>query len=99
MQQCVSWFVGAESLLDVREVVEQLWSLEPDVSSILQFGLENRIPLPAFTAAWNDWVSITTRRLPSNLIQAQRDYFGAHTYLRRDDPEGKPHHTNWEADD
>ena len=34
-------------------------------------------------------------RLPANLLQAQRDYFGAHTYERIDSPRGKFHHTNW----
>lgn len=39
--------------------------------------------------------SYTTERLPANLLQAQRDYFGAHTYERIDSPRGKYFHTNW----
>ncbi|MDD7486923.1 MAG: NADP-dependent phosphogluconate dehydrogenase, partial [Clostridiales bacterium] len=37
----------------------------------------------------------TTERLPANLLQAQRDYFGAHTYERLDSPRGQFFHTNW----
>jgi 6-phosphogluconate dehydrogenase len=36
-----------------------------------------------------------SERLPANLLQAQRDYFGAHTYERTDRPRGEFHHTNW----
>ena len=53
------------------------------------------IPVPAMSAALTWFDGWTTERLPANLLQAQRDYFGAHTYLRVDDPEGNPVHTNW----
>jgi 6-phosphogluconate dehydrogenase len=39
---------------------------------------------------------MTTALLPANLIQAQRDFFGAHTYQRSDDPSGRSHHTDWQ---
>ncbi|MBQ8362559.1 MAG: hypothetical protein IJX36_01365, partial [Thermoguttaceae bacterium] len=39
-----------------------------------------------------------SERLPANLIQAQRDYFGAHTYKRVDDETGAAHHTDWIAE-
>jgi len=53
------------------------------------------IPTPAFSTALNFYDSYRCGRLPANLLQAQRDYFGAHTYERLDQPRGKFFHTNW----
>jgi len=53
------------------------------------------IPVPAFSSALNYFDSYRTRRLPANMIQAQRDYFGAHTY-QRIDAEGN-FHTDWRS--
>jgi 6-phosphogluconate dehydrogenase len=54
------------------------------------------IPVPAFSTALAFYDSYRSERLPANLLQAQRDYFGAHTYQRLDDPPGTPpRHTNW----
>jgi 6-phosphogluconate dehydrogenase len=53
------------------------------------------VPVPAFTAALSYFDGYRCERLPANLLQAQRDYFGAHTYERVDRPRGEFHHTNW----
>ncbi|MCK7513326.1 MAG: hypothetical protein MZV70_61025 [Desulfobacterales bacterium] len=53
------------------------------------------IPLPAFSAALAFYDGYRSDRLPANLIQAQRDYFGAHTYERVDRPRGEFFHTRW----
>lgn len=53
------------------------------------------IPMPAISAALAYYDGYRTERLPANLLQAQRDYFGAHTYERMDQPEGTFFHTNW----
>jgi 6-phosphogluconate dehydrogenase len=53
------------------------------------------IPVPAFTTALSFYDGYRTARLPANLLQAQRDYFGAHTYERTDKPRGAFFHTNW----
>src|SRR6202167_3174307 len=53
------------------------------------------IPTPAFSTALNFYDSYRCARLPANLLQAQRDYFGAHTYERVDQPAGQFFHTNW----
>ncbi len=55
----------------------------------------NGIPIPAFSAALNYYDGYRSARLPANLLQAQRDYFGAHTYERLDKPRGEFFHTNW----
>jgi 6-phosphogluconate dehydrogenase len=53
------------------------------------------IPVPAFATALNFYDGYRSERLPANMIQAQRDYFGAHTYERVDRPRGEFHHFNW----
>jgi 6-phosphogluconate dehydrogenase len=53
------------------------------------------IPTPAFSNALSFYDSYRSERLPANLLQAQRDYFGAHTYERVDKPRGQFSHTNW----
>ena len=53
------------------------------------------IPVPAFATALAFYDGYRSDRLPANLLQAQRDYFGAHTYERLDQPRGKFFHTNW----
>jgi 6-phosphogluconate dehydrogenase len=55
----------------------------------------NGIPLPAMSSALAYYDGIRTAKLPANLLQAQRDYFGAHTYERNDRPRGEFFHTNW----
>ncbi len=53
------------------------------------------IPIPAMTSALNYFDGIRTARMSANLLQAQRDYFGAHTYERVDAPRGEFFHTDW----
>ncbi len=58
-------------------------------------AVEAGIPVPAHSAALGFYDSYRTGRLPANLIQALRDYFGAHTYERVDRPRGELFHTDW----
>jgi 6-phosphogluconate dehydrogenase len=53
------------------------------------------IPVPAMTSALSYFDGYRSERLPANLLQAQRDFFGAHTYERIDRPRGQFFHTNW----
>jgi 6-phosphogluconate dehydrogenase len=53
------------------------------------------VPVPAFATALSFFDGYRSARLPANLLQAQRDYFGAHTYERTDCPRGQWYHTNW----
>jgi len=55
----------------------------------------NGVPVPAFAAALSYYDGYRSERLPANLLQAQRDYFGAHTYERVDSERGIFYHTNW----
>jgi 6-phosphogluconate dehydrogenase len=58
-------------------------------------AVELGVPAPAFTTALAFYDGYRSERLPANLLQAQRDYFGAHTYERVDRPRGEFYHTNW----
>ena len=53
------------------------------------------VPMPCITSALSYFDGYRAERLPANLLQAQRDYFGAHTYERVDKPRGEFFHTNW----
>lgn len=66
-------------------------SLRKVISKAVLYG----IPVPAMSSALSYFDGYTTDRLPANLLQAQRDYFGAHTYERVDKDKGKFFHTNW----
>ncbi len=58
-------------------------------------AIEIGVPTPAFSTALSFYDGYRTERLPANLLQAQRDFFGAHTYERTDKPRGEFFHTNW----
>jgi 6-phosphogluconate dehydrogenase len=61
------------------------------IGTAVQIG----VPVPCLSSALNYFDGYRSARLPANLLQAQRDYFGAHTYERVDRPRGEFHHTNW----
>ncbi|NLZ77583.1 MAG: NADP-dependent phosphogluconate dehydrogenase, partial [Spirochaetales bacterium] len=63
--------------------------------AIVALAAQSGIPTPSMNAALSWFDSYRTERLPANLLQAQRDYFGAHTYERTDKPRGEFFHTNW----
>jgi len=58
-------------------------------------AIKNGIPVPCLSAGLEYYDGYRSERLPANLLQAQRDYFGAHTYERIDRPRGQFFHTNW----
>ncbi len=62
---------------------------------VISIAMVNGIPVPAFSTALCYFDGFRNERLPANLLQAQRDYFGAHTYERIDKPRGEFFHTNW----
>ncbi|MBS3967175.1 MAG: decarboxylating NADP(+)-dependent phosphogluconate dehydrogenase [Truepera sp.] len=75
-----------------REAVE---SAQAAWRRVIATAVELGIPVPALMAALAFYDGYRTARLPANLLQAQRDYFGAHTYERVDRPRGEFFHTNW----
>ena len=69
--------------------------LLPAWREVVAYAVKAGIPMPAFSSALSWFDGYTCAALPANLLQAQRDYFGAHTYERIDAPRGTFFHTNW----
>ena len=63
--------------------------------NVVSTAINNGIPVPALSTALAYFDGYRTESLPANMLQAQRDYFGAHTYERVDRPRGEFFHTNW----
>lgn len=82
-----------EHLLLSGEFTERITACIPTVRKLVSKAIESGIPVPALSASLSYFDAFTTGRLPMNLIQAQRDYFGSHTY-ERTDREGS-FHTEW----
>ncbi|MEG2259026.1 MAG: NADP-dependent phosphogluconate dehydrogenase, partial [Oscillospiraceae bacterium] len=84
----------ANLLLDdyFRNIIEKAQS---GWRTVCARAIENGIPTPAMSAALIYYDGYRCAKLPANLLQAQRDYFGAHTYERLDSERGKFFHTNW----
>ena len=84
----------AEPALDpfFREAVSRA---EEGWRRVFAAAIIHGIPVPAMTSALSYFDGYRSERLPANLLQAQRDFFGAHTYERIDRPRGQFFHTNW----
>jgi 6-phosphogluconate dehydrogenase len=85
---------GLVNLLVDPGFAEMVVARHDALRRLVGFAAANGIPVPAFSAALAYYDAYRSARLPANLIQAQRDYFGAHTY-RRMDREGT-FHTEWQ---
>jgi len=68
---------------------------QQDLRKVVALAAEHGIAVPAFMSALAYYDGYRSERLPANLLQAQRDYFGAHTYERVDRPRGEFFHTDW----
>ena len=86
---------GLENLLLDSYFADTIRTLVPSWRRVCATAVSSGIPMPAFCTALNYFDGYTTELLPANLLQAQRDYFGAHTYERLDSPRGKFFYTNW----
>ena len=84
-----------ENLLLADFFVDAIKQADAGWRKAVVLGIELGIPTPAFSSALAYYDGYRTERLPANLLQAQRDYFGAHTYERIDKPRGEFFHTDW----
>lgn len=83
-----------KSLMLAPNFVERLNETVPSLRKVVAEGASRGIPLPAMSSALSFFDGYRSGNLPANLLQAQRDYFGAHGYALEDDP-GTPRHTDW----
>jgi 6-phosphogluconate dehydrogenase len=74
---------------------DQVIAAQPGWRRVVAKAIQKGIPVPAMSSALAFYDGYRRERLPANLLQAQRDYFGAHTYQRVDKPRGEYFHTNW----
>lgn len=84
-----------EHLLLDPYFAREMHALLPAWRRVVSQAVTSGVPAPAMTAALSYFDGYTSAYLPANLLQAQRDYFGAHTYERTDCPRGQFFHTDW----
>jgi 6-phosphogluconate dehydrogenase len=97
MEELVEIYQHGQQLLLVPTIVEQLKSDQSAFAAVVTKGLGAGIALPVLSSAFNYFIAAQTAQSPANLIQAQRDYFGAHSYRRVDAGEQQYFHTKWEG--
>lgn len=85
---------GLKNLLLDPEIAELLQQKEPAIQKVISLAAGNGYPAAGLMASLNYFNAYRRNHLPTNLIQAQRDFFGAHTYKRVD--KGKVFHTEWD---
>lgn len=86
---------GLSNLLLDKFFVDAIAGTQDAWRKVIGVAVTNGVPVPAMSTALAFYDAYRTSDLPANLIQAQRDYFGAHTYERIDRPRGEFFHTNW----
>jgi 6-phosphogluconate dehydrogenase len=84
-----------ENLLLDKFFIGEIKVAEAGLRTAVSLGIKLAIPLPAMSSALSFFDGYRRGYLPANLLQAQRDYFGAHTYERVDRPRGEFFHTDW----
>ena len=95
MIELVTVFRTTSNILTNEKIVQQINTLKPAVKKVVTECILNELPIPSLSESINFLNSFAKANSSANLIQAQRDYFGAHTYQRTDDDSGKFYHTNW----
>ena len=86
---------GLKNLLLDSYFTERIKACVPAWRNVVSTAVACGLPVPAMSAALSYFDGYTSECLPANLLQAQRDYFGAHTYERIGCPRGEFFHTNW----
>ncbi len=95
MVELVTVFKTTNNLLTNEVIIQKIKSLKPSVKKVVSECILNEMPIPNFSESINFLNSFTIANSSANLIQAQRDYFGAHTYQRINDNSNEFYHTNW----
>ena len=95
MIELVEVFKRIDSILKDETVIEQIKALKPATNKVVSQCVLNELPISCLSESVNFFNGFSTANSTASLIQAQRDYFGAHTYQRTDDASEKFYHTNW----
>lgn len=95
MIELITVFKTTNNMLTNEIIIQKIKTLKPSVKKVVSECILNELPIPNFSESIIFLNSYTVANSSANLIQAQRDYFGAHTYQRIDDTSNKFYHTNW----
>jgi 6-phosphogluconate dehydrogenase len=95
MLELVNVFKMTNNMLTNEKIIKQIKVLKPSAKKVVSECILNELSIPNLSESINFLNSFAIANSSANIIQAQRDYFGAHTYQRTDDDSGKFYHTNW----
>lgn len=95
MRTMVAILKETDNILIDESIVKQIKALKPSANHVISQCIMNELAIPCFSEAVNFLNNFSTAKSTANLIQAQRDYFGAHTYQRNDGDTEKFYHTDW----
>lgn len=95
MKELVEVLREDSNILNNSDFINTAKSTHPSIKLVAAACIKSEIHAPCLLEAANYFHGLKTAESPANLIQAQRDYFGAHTYQRVDDPTEKFYHTEW----
>jgi 6-phosphogluconate dehydrogenase len=95
MEDLVEILKENDNILTNKDIVQQINTLKPGAKKVISQCVLAEIPIPCHTESVMFFNAITTANSSANILQAQRDYFGAHTYQRIDDSSEKFYHTIW----
>lgn len=95
MVKLISVLKEDDNILKHKTIIDMVKSLKPSIKKVVAQCILNELTVPCLSESVNFLNAYTTANSSANIIQAQRDYFGAHTYQRTDDATGDFHHTNW----
>jgi 6-phosphogluconate dehydrogenase len=96
MEDLISILKSDLNILINSNIVALIKDLKPSLEIIVSESIKSGLAVPCLCDAINSLNNLTLADSSANIIQAQRDYFGAHTYQRTDDNSEKYYHTNWE---
>lgn len=97
MSRLIEWTKDTARIIQHPEVLAEFTSSKVLCHQVITKAFEANVPVPCFSSAVNYLNAYLEYQSSANMIQAQRDFFGAHTYKRVNDLEGKSYHTNWEV--
>ncbi|UCS93878.1 NADP-dependent phosphogluconate dehydrogenase [Echinicola marina] len=97
MEELVEVFKQTDSLLTAPELEKSFKKGSADLAELVGEALKAGIAMPVMSASINYFFALTTANSSANLIQAQRDYFGAHKYRKVGEPEDLHFHTDWKS--
>jgi 6-phosphogluconate dehydrogenase len=95
MEEMIIAFHQHDELFNDDKIQQEIIALKEDLKSFCIHSLASDLPIPCHAASLDYLNSLQAKYATANIIQAQRDFFGAHTYQKKDDTTGSFYHTEW----